>query len=118
MMCIFMLKSKDEALGAFRKFQNQVEKASGENIKVFRTDRGREFMSNEFSKYCEDARITRHYTAPYTPQQNGAVERRNRTVVAMSRSLLKQMKMPCEFWGEVVRHSIYILNRLPTRALS
>lgn len=46
------------------------------------------------------------------------VERRNRTVVEMTRSCLKQMKLPSFLWGEAVRHSIYLLNRLPTRALS
>ncbi|KAL8093109.1 hypothetical protein AgCh_035123 [Apium graveolens] len=56
--------------------------------------------------------------APYSPQQNGVVERRNRTVVAMARSFLKEMKMPLTIWGEAVRHSVYILNRLPTRAIT
>lgn len=85
---------------------------------MFRTDRGGEFNSNEFKKYCEDDVIERHYTAPYTPQQNGVVERRNRTVVEMSHCIQKEMALPATLWGEVVRHSMYILNRLPTRALS
>lgn len=55
---------------------------------------------------------------PYTPQQKGLVERRNRTVMAMARSFLKTMRLPSEFLGEAARHSVYILNRLPTRALS
>ncbi|KAL8136100.1 hypothetical protein AgCh_010629 [Apium graveolens] len=62
--------------------------------------------------------IQRHYTAPYSPQQNGVAERRNRTVAAMARSLLKEKGMPLVFWGEAVWHAVYILNRLPTRALS
>ncbi|KAG6534156.1 hypothetical protein ZIOFF_008041 [Zingiber officinale] len=55
--------------------------------------------------------------APYTPQQNGVVERRNRTMMAMARSLLKGTHMPARFWGEVVRHVVYLLNRLPTKTL-
>ncbi|KAL8127888.1 hypothetical protein AgCh_014727 [Apium graveolens] len=62
--------------------------------------------------------IRRHYTAPYTPQQNGVMERRNRTVMEMARSLLKEMNLPTTFWGEVIRHALYVLNRLPTRALT
>lgn len=46
------------------------------------------------------------------------VERQNRTVVAMARSVLKDMNMPSYFWGETVRHSVHLLNRLPTRVLS
>lgn len=113
-----MLKNKDEAFVAFKRFRVQVEKSSGEVIKVFRTDRGGEFTSREFKMYCEEAGILRHFTAPYTPQQNGVVERRNRTVVAMTRSLLREMQLPSKFWGEAVRHAVYLLNRLPTRALS
>jgi transposase InsO family protein len=56
-------------------------------------------------------------TAPYNPQQNGVVERRNRTVMEMSRALLKSMKVPGRLWVEVVRHSVYLLNRLSTKAM-
>ena len=56
-------------------------------------------------------------TAPYTPQQNGVVERRNRTMMEMARSILKHMHMPNYLWGEAIRHSTYLLNRVATRAL-
>lgn len=117
-MWAYMLKSKDEAFEAFKRFKKLVENDSESKLKVFRTDRGGEFCSNNFKDYCEETGIRRHYTTPYSPQQNGVVERRNRTVVAMARSFLKRMKMPSNFWGEAVRHSVYILNMLPTRALT
>ena len=116
-MWVYMLKSKDEAFDVFKRFQVQVED-DNTKIKVFRTDRGGEFTSTEFKIYCEETGIERHYTAPYTPQQNGVVERRNRTVVEMARSYLKEMKLPMMLWGEAVRHSVYVLNRLPTRSIS
>lgn len=117
-MWVYFLKSKDEAFGTFKNFQALVETSPGKRVKIFRTDRGGEFTSNEFKSYCEKAGIQRHYTAPYTPQQNGVVERRNRTVVEMARSCLKEMQMPAMLWGEAVRHSVYLLNRLPTRSLT
>nr|GEY06907.1 retrotransposon protein, putative, Ty3-gypsy subclass [Tanacetum cinerariifolium] len=55
--------------------------------------------------------------SPYSPQQNGVVERRNRTVLSTTRSMMKAMKLPLTFWVEAVRNAIYILNRVPTRAL-
>ncbi|KAD4179873.1 hypothetical protein E3N88_28464 [Mikania micrantha] len=113
----YMLKTKDEALEKFKNFKALVENQYRKKIKVLSTDRGGEFTSNEFKEFCEKSWITRQLTAPYTPQQNGIVERRNRTVMSTTRSILNAMKMPQEFWAEVVRHSIYVLNRLPTKIL-
>ena len=96
-MWIYMLKNKNEALDAFKKFRNMVKNDSEKRIKTLRTDRGGEFVSKDFTKYCEDAGILRQYTMPYTPQQNTVVERRNRTVVQMARSFLTSMQMSCEF---------------------
>ena len=85
---------------------------------TLRTDRGGEFTSHEFNTFCNDNGIRRHLTAPYTPQQNGVVERRNRTLMEMTRSILKAMGVPNYLWGEAVRHATYLINRVPTRALS
>ncbi|KAG6517438.1 hypothetical protein ZIOFF_020830 [Zingiber officinale] len=71
----------------------------------------------EFTQFCENEGIERHLMAPYTPQQNGVVERQNRTVMAMVRSLLKGTHMLTRFWGEVVSYAVYLLNRLPTKPL-
>lgn len=111
------LACKSEAFNMFKKFHMLVETGPDRKIKVFRTERGDEFTSKEFNSHCENAGIVRHYTAPYTPQQNEVVERRNRTVTEMARSCLKEMHLPLELWGQIVRHSVYVLNRLPTRAL-
>jgi transposase InsO family protein len=61
---------------------------------VLRTDNGGEFTATEFATYCADEGIQRHFSAPYTPQQNGVVERCNQTMVATARALLKQRGMP------------------------
>jgi transposase InsO family protein len=59
-----------------------------------------------------------HYSAPYNPQQNGVIERCNKTVVEVARALLKQRGMPTVFWGEVVVTAVYILYRSPIKALN
>jgi hypothetical protein len=56
------------------------------------------------------------FTTPFS-QQNGVVERRNRTVMEMSRAMMKSMNVPGRLWGEAVRQSVYLLNRLPTRIM-
>ena len=86
------LKEKGEAFEKFKRFKALVERETGIPIKTLRTDRGGEFTSLEFQKFCEESGIQRHLTAPYTPQQNGVVERRNRTLLEMTRSILKYME--------------------------
>ncbi|GJR68716.1 zinc finger, CCHC-type containing protein [Tanacetum coccineum] len=116
-MWVYFLKSKDEALAKFKIFKAQVEMETEHKVKALRTDRGGEFNSHAFVKFCQKEGIQRQTTAPYTPQQNGVVERRNRTVVEMTRSLLKGMNLPDSLWAEAVRHAVYLLNRLPTKAV-
>nr|GEY71424.1 ribonuclease H-like domain, reverse transcriptase, RNA-dependent DNA polymerase [Tanacetum cinerariifolium] len=84
---------------------------------MLRTDRGGEFTSNEFMQYCKENGIARQLTAPYSQQQNRVVERRNRTIMSTTRCMMKATSMPQNFWAEAVRHAIYILNSVPTKAL-
>jgi transposase InsO family protein len=85
-----------------------VEKTTGKNIWSLRSDRGDEYLSNEFKSYCDNHKIRRYFTAPYKPQQNGLIKRKNRTILDMVRSIIKTKKMPKEFWAEVVQCAVYI----------
>ncbi|KAD6454708.1 hypothetical protein E3N88_09414 [Mikania micrantha] len=117
-MWVYILTSKDEAFKTFKEFKLKVENEVGIKLKLLRTDKGGEFTSNEFTQFCKDNGIARQLIAPYSPQQNGVVERRNRTMLSTTRSMLKAMSMPKIFWAEAVRHTIYVLNRVPTKALT
>jgi transposase InsO family protein len=116
-MWVVLLPSKDAAVEAIKKVKMAAEVESRRKLKVLRTNNGGEFTVAEFAAYCADEGVKRHFTAPYSPQQNGVVERRNQTVVAMARALLKQRRMPSRFWGEAVMTAVHILNRSPTKAL-
>jgi transposase InsO family protein len=87
-------------------------------MSVLRTDNDGEFTAAEFASYCADEGVQHHYSAPYSPQQNGVIERRNQTILGMARSLLKQRGMPAVFWGEAVVTAVCILNHSPTKALN
>src|ERR1044071_860365 len=117
MSWVYFLKAKSEAFENFKKFKTLMGNQSGKKVKALRTDRGGEFLSKEFTEYCEEAGIKRELTAPYTPEQNGVAERKNRTVVEMARSMLKAKGMPNEFWCEAVATAVYVLNISPTRAV-
>ena len=78
----------------FKSFKNLAESESDEKVKCFRPDRGGEFNSKEFNVYCKENGIKRQLTAPYSPQQNGVIERKNRTIMSCVRSMLKEKKLP------------------------
>ncbi|KAA0031828.1 copia protein [Cucumis melo var. makuwa] len=112
-----VLLEKPEVFGMFKRFIALVEKESGYYIKALRSNRGGEFTSNEFKTFCAENGIRRPMTVPFTPQQNGVVERKNRTILNMARSMLKCKKMPKEFWAQAVECAVYLSNRSPTRSL-
>ena len=116
-MWVEMLKTKGQALECFKKVKARAELECNNKLKALRTDRGGEFMSNLFSVFCDEGGIKHYTTTPYSPQQNGVVERRNQTVVEMARCMLKTMRVPPEFWGETVCTAVYILSRSPTKSL-
>ncbi|KAK2403542.1 putative mitochondrial protein [Trifolium repens] len=117
MTWLYHIKVKSEAFDVFKKFKALVEKQSGKSIKVLRTDGGGEYTSTEFENYCKEKGIIHEVTAPYTPQHNGLAERRNRSILNMARSMVKQKQLPKRFWGEAVSTAVYILNRSPTKRL-
>lgn len=87
-----------------------MEVETGRKLKVLRTDRRGEFTSVEFGEYCTSRGVERQLTAPYSPQQNGVVERRNQSIIAMARYMLKSKNVPGYFWGEAVSTAVFNLN--------
>nr|GEV62389.1 zinc finger, CCHC-type [Tanacetum cinerariifolium] len=117
-MWVYFLNTKNQAFDTFKEDKKLIENELRTTLKILRTDRGGEFTSNEFKQYCKENGIARQLTAPYSPQQNGLVERRNRTIMSTTRCMMKATNMPQNFWAEAVRHAIYILNSVPTKALA
>ena len=88
-----------------------VENETHMKIKCLISDNGGEFTSNEFNEFCETHGIKRQFSAAKTPQQNGVVVRKNRTVQEATRTMLKEAKLLDSFWREVVYTVVYTLNR-------
>ncbi|GJR31922.1 zf-CCHC domain-containing protein [Tanacetum coccineum] len=90
----------------------------GKVIVSIRTDHGREFDNEvQFGEFCNANGITHNFSAPRTPQSNGVVERKNRTLQEMSRTMLNEQSLPQKFWCNAVDTSTYILNRILIRAI-
>ena len=67
-MCwINFLRFKSEVAYVFWKFKQWIENKSGYTIQMLRSDNGKEYTSNKFNQFCEEAGIKHQLTAPYTP---------------------------------------------------
>ena len=111
------MKFKAEVANIFGKFKAWIENQSNYKIQVIRSDNGTEYTSEKLNRFCEDAGIEHQLTAPYSPQQNGVVERKNRTVMEMTRCLLYDKGLSKKFWDEATNTLVFLLNRLSTKAL-
>jgi len=114
---VYFLKEKSKTFGKFKEFKIYVEKHGGFNLKKLRSNRKEEFTLNEFDKYCKIHGVKHQLTASYTPQQNNIVERKNRTIFEMTRSMLKAKNLPKKFWAKAVAYAVFVLNRCLTMSV-
>ncbi|GJT67667.1 retrovirus-related pol polyprotein from transposon TNT 1-94 [Tanacetum coccineum] len=112
------LKDKTEGFDLFEIFSRKIQNQLGCSIVSIRTDHGREFDNEvQFGEFCNTNGITHNFSAPRTPQSNGVVERKNRTLQEMSRTMLNEQSLPQKFWCNAVDTSTYILSRILIRAV-
>ena len=114
----YLLPAKSDALSAYQQFEAWARTQNHcAAIKVLRSDRGGEYLSDAFDKHLASAGTARRLTVHDTPQLNGIAERLNRTLVEKVRALLHMANLPKMMWGEALRHSTWLKNRTSTRAL-
>jgi transposase InsO family protein len=83
-----------------------------------RSDNGGEYTSNEFKYFCREARIKRELMIPYNPQQNGVVERKNRSIVEEAKVMIHDQNLPMHLAVEEASiTTIYVQNRSPHNIL-
>ncbi|CAM8907435.1 unnamed protein product [Rhodiola kirilowii] len=115
---IMFLREKSEAVHAFVHLATCLineRRNRGENLLSIRSDHGREFENEKFARFCDEQDIVHQFSSPITPQQNGVVERRNRTVQEMTRVMLYAKNVPLNLWAEAMLTATYVLNRVLIR---
>ncbi|GJW62755.1 retrotransposon protein, putative, ty1-copia subclass [Tanacetum coccineum] len=112
---VYLLKHKHEVFETFKVFKNEVENQLGKIVKALQSDRGGEYISQEFKDYLKACGIVQQLTPPYTPQHNGVSERRNRTLLDMVRSMMNLTTLPLSFWDYALESATCILNMVPTK---
>ena len=106
---VYFLKNKSDTTAATKRFL--ADTACLGNVKRIRSDNGTEFLCESFKTLLVENKIKHELSAPYSPHQNGTVERGWRTIFEMARCLLLEAKLPKFLWTYAVQTSAYIRNR-------
>ena len=101
----------------FKKLARRLQNTKNCNIGSIRNDHGGEFQKEKFSKFCEKMGILHNFSTPRTPQQNGVVERKNRSLQELARTMLSESSLPKYFWADAVSTSCYVMNRVLIRPI-
>lgn len=113
---VAMLRSKLESYDNIEAYIGLSETMTGRRCKRFKSDNGTEFVNAKTAAYFAKKNIIHEKSSPYTPAQNGKVERRVREVVRKARCMMAIAGAPKSFWESAVNHAAYLINRLPTTA--
>jgi transposase InsO family protein len=95
---VFFLQEKSQTQETLKRFLRRAQNVFGLRIKNIRSNNGTEFKNSQIEGFLEDEGIKHEFSSPYTPQQNGVVERKNRTLLDMARTMLDEYKTPDQFW--------------------
>nr|GEX49812.1 putative ribonuclease H-like domain-containing protein [Tanacetum cinerariifolium] len=109
---VFFLASKDETASVLKTFIIGLENLLSLKVKIIRCDNGIEFKNADLNQFCGLKGIKREFIVPWTPQQNGIAEWKNRTLIEAARTLLADSLLPIPFWAEAVNTACYVQNRV------
>lgn len=113
----YLLENKEKVHEVMHTYIKMVQNQFGRVVKVLRTDNGTEFVNHKFRHMVENFGILHQRSCVYSPQQNGIVERRHRTLLNTARALMFQSAMPIKFWPYSILTATWMINRLPSRVL-
>ncbi|KAJ9544402.1 hypothetical protein OSB04_024109 [Centaurea solstitialis] len=105
------LRMKSEAPELIIKFIKRIQVLLQLPVRKIRSDNGTEFKNATLDAYLTSIGISHNFSGAYTPQQNGVVERRNRTLVEAARTMLAYSGLPLTFWAEAVSTACFTQNR-------
>ena len=107
---VYFLFQKDETPEIIFEHVKLMENKSAHKVKILRSDNGTEFKNAQMIDFCKLKGITQQFSAPGTPQQNGVVERKNRTLIEAGRTMLEEANLPTYFWEEAVNTACFTQN--------
>jgi transposase InsO family protein len=99
---VFFLVDKSDVFATFKIFIKRIHNEFETTIKKVRSDNGSEFKNTRIDKVCDEFGIRHQFSAKYTPQSNSLVERKNRTLIDMTRSKVSEYNVSHSFWAEAI----------------
>ncbi|GKC38049.1 retrovirus-related pol polyprotein from transposon TNT 1-94 [Tanacetum coccineum] len=97
---VYFLRKKSQIAEMIMSFVRMVENQNDIKFKQIRTDNGTEFRNTKIESFCDEKGISRNFSSPYTPEQNGVAERKNRTLIEVARTMLNGSVLSKYFWTE------------------
>jgi len=107
------MKNKNDELDMFKIFVKEIENQFNKRIKRYHSDRGTEYLSHTTNEYYKELEIIHETTAPYSPEMNGKVDRKNRTFIELVVAIMLNSGAAPHWWGEILLNFSYMLNRVP-----
>ena len=108
---------KDESFDTFYKFYKKIQNEKGTCISLIKSDHGGEFENDLFEKFCEENGIHHNFSFPKTRQQNKVVERKNKSLQEMAKTMLNDHSTPKHFWVEARNTACYLQNIIYIRPI-
>jgi transposase InsO family protein len=109
---VFFLHDKSETQEVLKKFLKRPQIEIDVKVNKIRSDNGSEFKNTQVEDYVDQEGIKHEFLAPYTPQQNGVAERKNRTLIKSARTMLDEYKTSDHFSAEAINTVCHAINRL------
>ena len=99
-------------MGIFKIFVKQDQNEFESSVVKVRSDNGTEFRNTQVEELCNDLGIKHEFSSTYTPQQNGVVERKNKTLITLARAMLDDYGISQRFWAEAINTACHASNRV------
>jgi hypothetical protein len=109
---VFFLQDKSETQEVLKKFLKRAQNEFDAKVKKIISDNGTKFKNTQVEDFLDEEGIKHEFSAPYTPQQNGVAERKNRTLIETARTMLDEYKTSDQVWVEAINRACHATNRL------
>jgi transposase InsO family protein len=114
---VFFMEGKDEAFSHAQDLILRLQTELPKNaMRVIRSDNGTKFKNSQFDTFCSSLGLEHQFSSPYVPQQNSVIERKNRTLVEMTRMMLDEHRTIRRYWAKAINTACHVSNSIFLRA--